>query len=522
MNTVKRPLEDASDTSSEAKVSKLVDASDVVTSDHEDEAASIEIKPTPNDKVDKKPPVKSSRARKKMKQKENRRKRAAANWDKYKGIKPDNRYDTSAHESTEKADDDESADATEKKKKKRMCAVFLSYSGKGYHGLQINGGVPTIERELLGAMVSTALLSEEERAKPQLVMFQRAARTDKGVSAARQVVSCKLPVEDGQEEACCAALNAVLPPQIRVMDIRRATRGFNSKNWCDFRTYSYLVPTFAFERLERTIGKDFRISEDRLKQVGKLLAAYIGTKNFHNYTIKKKATDPSANRFIHSFACEEPFIREGVEWVLIKVKGQSFMMHQIRKMIGMVISICRGISVPSSLEESLTQNKLDTPRAPALGLVLEQPHYEVYNAKFALSHKSLEWDGEALVSAVAAFRKQHIDADIISCELSEDTTGAYVRLLHRWEGRGPLPTEEDEDVSNGDEGKEDQGSIDEGQEQKEEETNGECEVNHLEPINGDENSTHAETIDHIKEECVKAEDKNCDSDAGIIGSMTTE
>ena len=142
------------------------------------------------------------------------------------------------------------------------------------------------------------------------------------------------------------------------MDIRRATRGFNSKNWCDFRTYSYLMPTFAFDQTVRSIGTDYRISDGTFQQVGKLLTAYVGTKNFHNYTIKKKATDASANRFIHSFACETPFVRSGVEWVHVKVKGQSFMMHQIRKMIGMVISICRGISAPSALLESLTMNKV--------------------------------------------------------------------------------------------------------------------------------------------------------------------
>ena len=44
----------------------------------------------------------------------------------------------------------------------------------------------------------------------------------------------------------------------------------------------------------------------------------------------------------------------------------------------------------------------------------------------------MEWDTEALQSAVASFREQHIDADIIASELSEDSMGAYVRLLHRW------------------------------------------------------------------------------------------
>ena len=32
--------------------------------------------------------------------------------------------------------------------------------------------------------------------------------------------------------------------------------------------------------------------------------------------------------------CGEPFVREGIEFVAMTVRGQSFMLHQIRKMIG--------------------------------------------------------------------------------------------------------------------------------------------------------------------------------------------
>ena len=58
------------------------------------------------------------------------------------------------------------------------------------------GGCPTIEGELLDALVSTRLLTEAECIRTQSVNFQRAARTDKGVSAARQVISVKLPISE--------------------------------------------------------------------------------------------------------------------------------------------------------------------------------------------------------------------------------------------------------------------------------------------------------------------------------------
>lgn len=50
----------------------------------------------------------------------------------------------------------------------------------------------TIEEDLLSAMLKAGLINEEAYNLPQSIQFQRAARTDKGVSAARQIVSLKL------------------------------------------------------------------------------------------------------------------------------------------------------------------------------------------------------------------------------------------------------------------------------------------------------------------------------------------
>lgn len=50
----------------------------------------------------------------------------------------------------------------------------------------------TIEEELINALYKTKFITEEAFNQMQTIQFQRAARTDKGVSAARQVVSLKL------------------------------------------------------------------------------------------------------------------------------------------------------------------------------------------------------------------------------------------------------------------------------------------------------------------------------------------
>ncbi|KAF2364972.1 Pseudouridine synthase I TruA [Trinorchestia longiramus] len=318
------------------------------------------------------------------------------------------------------------------KRKKKMFAVMLSYSGKGFLGLQNNPPHRTIEGELLKVMQAKDLLTDTECLRLQIVNFQRAARTDKGVSAAKQVISVRLPISDGEEGKVMEDLNALLLPQIRIMDIRRATRSFNSKNWCDCRTYSYLAPSFAFAPLDQVTSPEFRISETGLAELRGLMAKYLGTRNFHNFTIRKKPTDANAKRFIQLVEVDDPFVREGVEWILFKIRGQSFMMHQIRKMIGLVMSICRGLTPVSVLDESFTHAKIETPKAPGLGLVLEQPHYDIYNKRFGQdgTHKPIDWSG--LEDKVAQFRRDYIDQDIITTELQEKSMLEFLKILHMY------------------------------------------------------------------------------------------
>lgn len=76
--------------------------------------------------------------------------------------------------------------------KKRKYLLILGYNGANYTGMQRNPEVNTIEEELLKAMLKHKWISEEGFKQPQMVHFQRAARTDKGVSAARQCISAKL------------------------------------------------------------------------------------------------------------------------------------------------------------------------------------------------------------------------------------------------------------------------------------------------------------------------------------------
>lgn len=126
----------------------------------------------------------------------------------------------------------------------------------------------------------------------------------------------------------------------------------------------------------------YRIHPDRVARVRSHLSRYIGSHKFHNYTIEKTFRDPSATRVIKAFNVDTtPIIINDTEWLSLKVWGQSFMMHQIRKMVSMVALLVRCGCHEGRIQDSYLGDRLSIPKAPSLGLLLECPVFEVYNEK---------------------------------------------------------------------------------------------------------------------------------------------
>ncbi|XP_068510331.1 LOW QUALITY PROTEIN: pseudouridylate synthase 1 homolog [Anas acuta] len=318
-----------------------------------------------------------------------------------------------------------------KKSPKRKIVLLMAYSGKGYHGMQRNMGssqFKTIEDDLVSALVQSGCIPENHGEDMKKMSFQRCARTDKGVSAAGQIVSLKVRLIDDILEK----INNHLPSHIRILGLKRVTGGFNSKNKCDARTYSYMLPTFTFAHKDEDVLEEaYRLNNETLERVNKLLACYKGTHNFHNFTSQKGPKDPSAKRYIMEMYCGEPFVRENdVEFAVIKVKGQSFMMHQIRKMIGLVIAIVKGYAAESIIERSWGEEKVDVPKAPGLGLVLERVHLEKYNRRFGNDglHEPLEWTEERR-KRLLFFKEQYIYPTIINTEREEKSMMNWLSTL---------------------------------------------------------------------------------------------
>lgn len=56
--------------------------------------------------------------------------------------------------------------------------------------------------------------------------------------------------------------------------------------------------------------------------------------------------------------CGSPEVQGGVEFVTITVHGQSFMLHQIRKMVGLTMAVVRGYAPQEFIQQSFQNPKV--------------------------------------------------------------------------------------------------------------------------------------------------------------------
>lgn len=171
-----------------------------------------------------------------------------------------------------------------------------------------------------------------------------------------------------------------------------------------------------------TAKRRYRVTPDRLQRLQDTLDKYTGTRNFHNYTVQKSFFDASAKRHIKSFiANPEPIIINDTEWLSLKVHGQSFMMHQIRKMVGLASLMVRCGTPLERVEESYQNQKMAIPKAPGLGLLLERPVFHNYNRKAMEAFQKETIDFAKYDEKILAFKDKQIYQRIFDVEEKDNS-----------------------------------------------------------------------------------------------------
>lgn len=308
--------------------------------------------------------------------------------------------ETPKEEEKPKEESNETKDVTKKEKikvPKRKYAIIHGYNGHDFCGNQKNKNVRTVEGELETSLYNARFISECNYGNFAKIGWMRASRTDKGVSAVMNVVSCKLhKYPEISEKDMKQKLNDILPKDIHIFRFIEMSEHFDSKENNNHREYHYILPSFMLEPKtadykipynqtketpmeEYKANYEFKLSPELHDKVKAICKAFVGTKKYHNYTKKVGFSEAQSVRHIYEMNCDEIINYDGFEAIKFKIVGQSFLYNQIRKMIGMVIDLCRECKDMTYFTNSFLSNKVEIPKAPAEGLYLRKIDYSKYN-----------------------------------------------------------------------------------------------------------------------------------------------
>ena len=100
----------------------------------------------------------------------------------------------------------------------------------------------------------------------------------------------------------------------------------------------------------------------------RILKYNLGIYKFHNFTTSTIADNPSVWGFTVSFEANTTVVVEGMEFVKCEAVGQSFMLHQIWKMIGLAVAIMRNCAPELLMEKGLQKDvNINVPTAHEVG-----------------------------------------------------------------------------------------------------------------------------------------------------------
>jgi len=241
--------------------------------------------------------------------------------------------------------------------------LVVEYDGTCYHGFQLQGKLPTVQRELEKAL---AELTGEK------VRVATASRTDAGVHAKGQVISFRTRA-GLSSETFVSGLNYYLPGDIAVKAAHRVRDSFNVRRQAVSREYSYYILN-SRTRSPLREGYCHRVPGHlNLEAMNQGSRALIGEHDFVSFVSNKEAAAKSTVRRIYRAEVK----KEG-DLVVFNIAASSFLMHQVRNTVGVLIRVGRGKMSPEQFCSILKAEKsgLAWPTAPASGLCLMQVNYQ--------------------------------------------------------------------------------------------------------------------------------------------------
>lgn len=241
--------------------------------------------------------------------------------------------------------------------------LTLAYDGAGFRGWQSQPGGGSVQDILQEAMTRLA--------GGKKVSVQGSGRTDAGVHAIGQVAHADVPALRGNARFWQHALNAVLPPQIRVMSCRAAAEDFHARYSATGKTYDYFLWTGSVLPPHQA-GRCWHVREidvSALRRAAKILA---GRHDFAAFAANRGAPVGDTRRNLRRIvvSAQGPLVR-------IRFDGDGFLYKMVRMLVAAMVRVAQGKGTLSDLRARLAGRGAASPRevAPADGLYLVSVRY---------------------------------------------------------------------------------------------------------------------------------------------------
>lgn len=245
---------------------------------------------------------------------------------------------------------------------RRNIALMLSYDGTDFAGWQVQKGERTVQ-----GVVEEAL--GELHGEP--VKLIGAGRTDSGVHAGGQVGNFRTSMDSVPAERFRDALNARLPPDIRIRSSTLVSDNFHARRDARARCYEYRMMGGMTGPADR--GR-FTWLVRRIPPLGILndMAGVIcGT---HDFTAFTAAGDASPHRIRDVYHAR--FLGHG-PLTLFRIRGNAFLWRMVRSLLGTMINLASRGGGEQAMRDILESRDRDAagPTAPPRGLFLTRVDY---------------------------------------------------------------------------------------------------------------------------------------------------
>ena len=231
----------------------------------------------------------------------------------------------------------------------------VEYDGTEFAGFQVNPGSRTVQGVLEDAL---RRLGDGSGGR-----VDGAGRTDAGVHASGQVVGFTYRGRLGTGELG-RALDALLPADVAIRDLRPAPDGFHPRYAARYREYRYTVWNGPRSPLRERTALGVRVPLDTaaMERAG---SVFTGRHDFRAFG----AGDRTTVRTVHSVR-----VRRDGRLVTIDVRADAFLRGMVRRMVAVLLEVGLGRIDETAVRAALAGPgpALDGAAAPARGLCLRR------------------------------------------------------------------------------------------------------------------------------------------------------